>query len=395
MTADLETRVRALGPLYLSPIASQAAGQIGIVSHWNCERLLFTAGGGGGQGASEIYRFKGTLQTGEGDVPWSVILKVLSVSLGVLEYQARSILNPRREYDFFASGISQQFPHRFRPAACYSYSIQFDADRQEEYWLWLEDLTTLKIPQWGLEQFAQAAQALGMLAGTFLSHQPLLRYDWMETALIRKYLAVAEPKFHDLFAARDQPLIQRGGFTPQVVADLQEMWTRREEHFTLLERLPQTYCHGDANPTNLFLHSTAEGEVGVVAIDWATTGIGPIGQDLAQLFLTGINRFDQDYTRALDTALSKSYLEGLCMSGWEGDARLARLGYTSAMIKNRASLVMWITPRLTEPASQERARHMFAAKGYTYEEGIEKTAWAQVYLGELFDESLRLRVQMI
>ena len=387
----LEERVRGLGARELEPVAEQAAGQAGRLLGWECQRLHFSKGG---LGASEIYRFSGTLGGAEGPRPWSAVLRVLAANLGAREFQARAILEPRREYDFYASGLAGGFPAGLRAPRCYAQAPQVGEDGTQEYWLWLEDLAPWQVTEWSLAAYRRVAYVLGEMQGAFALRPALPSANWMETALIRKYLGVTEPSFQQLFALRGQPLVQRGGFSTAVVDSLAELWARREQHLALLERLPQTFCQGDANPTNLFLSPGPPGQASVAAIDWASCGIGPLGQDLAQLFLTALNRFDPAYTRALDQTLSAGYLAGLRAAGWPGDARLARLGYTAAMLKNRASYVLWWLPRLIDPASQERAARLFAARGLSYEAGLDQVAWIHAYLGELFAESLALRVEL-
>jgi hypothetical protein len=70
----------------------------------------------------------------------------------------------------------------------------------------------------------------------------------------------------------------------------------------------------------------------MVAVDWAFVGVGPIGEDLAPLVAVrapaemGLIEAPQ-----LEKAVFEGYVHGLRETGWEGDARLVRLGYAASV----------------------------------------------------------------
>jgi hypothetical protein len=100
---------------------------------------------------------------------------------------------------------------------------------------------------------------------------------------------------------------RRGGWrtlarTP--VADLAErLWDRRAVLLARLSELPRVPQHGDPVPSNL------PGRVGehVVAIDWSTLGIGPVGADLGYFALSIRDDFESlvsSYVAALGPAVA-------------------------------------------------------------------------------------------
>ena len=105
------------------------------------------------------------------------------------------------------------------------------------------------------------AMALGRFAGADLP-----RTRFLAEAVLRTRLARTE-RMHGGW-----PTLAR-----TTVADVAEhLWVRREAMLTLLDSVPQVPTHGDATASNL------PGRRGddVVAIDWATLGLGPVGADL-------------------------------------------------------------------------------------------------------------------
>jgi hypothetical protein len=109
------------------------------------------------------------------------------------------------------------------------------------------------------------ARSLGAFAGARLMH---LR--WMA---------------HGQFADRLARVARRGGWPTlarTTAADLVDaMWRRRAHFATLLDELPQVAQHGDPTPTNL------RGRDGdrLLAIDWGSLGVGPVGGDLGLYLL--------------------------------------------------------------------------------------------------------------
>ena len=76
---------------------------------------------------------------------------------------------------------------------------------------------------------------------------------------------------------------------------LPKIWDQRRAYVAKLERLPWSVAHGDLSTGNL---RALDGDV--VALDWATLGVSPVGLDIAQLALA-----------TLDDSLLSAYLDGL------------------------------------------------------------------------------------
>ncbi len=93
-----------------------------------------------------------------------------------------------------------------------------------------------------------------------------------------------------------------------IAPGLATIWNERQALMARLDTLPQGITHGDFSLGNLRVD-----DGGVVAIDWATLGVSPVGFDLAHLALGGLNE-----------DLLPMYLEGL-QSRYDPDD--VRLGY--------------------------------------------------------------------
>ena len=114
----------------------------------------------------------------------------------------------------------------------------------------------------------------------------------------------ARPRFLSRHLLRDRMarVEHRGGWVTlgrTAIADVADhLWQRRTTMLDRVAALPQVAQHGDATPANL------HGRDGdrVVAIDWATLGVGHVGGDLGQFTLAAREEFEP---------LLEAYLMGL------------------------------------------------------------------------------------
>ena len=93
-------------------------------------------------------------------------------------------------------------------------------------------------------------------------------------------------------ADRIRRVEHRGGWrvlARTTIADVADrLWSQRAHHLALLETLPQVPQHGDPTPQNFIAHDG----VSVIALDWATLGLGPVGADLGYYALSAREDFE-------------------------------------------------------------------------------------------------------
>lgn len=128
---------------------------------------------------------------------------------------------------------------------------------------WVEDAATTGL---------FLAHALGRFAGADLGTPPFLATR--------------------LLADRLERVERRGGWPTLArtsVADLAEhLWSRRGAMLRRLDALPQVAQHGDPTAANL----PGRADDDVLAIDWGTLGLGPVGADLGYLSLSSREEFE-------------------------------------------------------------------------------------------------------
>jgi hypothetical protein len=135
----------------------------------------------------------------------------------------------------------------------------------------------------------------------------------------------------DAQEALESPLFRRA-YPPDAAEGLFRLCEEREIFLVALEQLPQTLCHMDAFKRNLFSRHSTTGDYEAIGVDWAFTGRGAVGEEIVPLVMASAAFMDVDMSDLpeLDAIVFDGYLQGLRQAGWQGDARLARLGYAAA-----------------------------------------------------------------
>jgi hypothetical protein len=88
-------------------------------------------------------------------------------------------------------------------------------------------------------------------------------------------------------------------------------------------------CHLDIFRRNVLArHDSDE----YVLVDWAYAGVGAIGEELVPLVKAELFYFEVEPSLAdeVERTVLAGYVDGLRAAGWQGDARLAELGYAAA-----------------------------------------------------------------
>jgi hypothetical protein len=201
---------------------------------------------------------------------------------------------------------------------------------------------------------------------------------------LRQYVAQAAPALPLLRDSLDHPLVRRG-FPADASDRLFRLWEERDLYLDALDRLPQTMCHLDLFRRNLFARKTAEGDDQTVAVDWAFSGRGAIGQELVPLVLASLMFYEVglDKAQELEDIVFEGYLEGLRDAGWRGDPQQVRLGYAAAAsLRYRcgAEIGRFLAVMLDE------SLHDIAQQAFGRPIGEVADFWAQV--GRLFDGTI-------
>jgi hypothetical protein len=238
----------------------------------------------------------------------------------------------QREPSFYQSDLVGQLPEGIATPRCYGIQ-QWDG---RIIWLWLEAVEYGRADLRQLDDLGFVAHQLGRLNGKFTHPAHLPQTDWLTTDTNLQWLEEIKGPANLLFTSDGRPKwehpVLQSLFPPTDHNPYHQFWQAIDRFTVILQDLPRTWCHGDGNPANFKIRQTGSGSKEMVAMDWAMTGIGVLGQDVAQLIYDSYRFFAAEQWDALIQTLLDRYLDGLREMGWRGEERQVWLGYAITVL---------------------------------------------------------------
>jgi hypothetical protein len=321
-----EAELAGIDQTTLTPLVRDALGSKTVeVTNWEIEQVH----GGIGTGTA-VYRFSGQGRDKHQTLPWSLILKTLCPAEDNTHISAWNYY--KREADAYQSGWLDDLPGGLVAPRCFGVIEYSDGT----CWIWLENVRDEIGAHWPLEHFGVVARHAGQLNGAYLVERSVPSWPWLSSGWLRGYIALSAPAIPLIRNSLNHPLV-RCAFPGDSSEKMLRLWEERNLYLDTLDRLPQTICHLDLFRRNLFARKTADGDDQTVVIDWAFAGRGAIGEELVNLVLANLafNEVELAQIKALEDIVFEGYLKGLSDTGWQGNPRQVRLGYTASSIRWR------------------------------------------------------------
>ncbi len=301
------------------------------LAEWHCERLIYQSAWATTAG---VYRVQAGARINGALHQFRAILKVAcappaprdGTGIGHGSHVPASPDYWKRETELFRDGVLDGLGGDFVAPACYL----VEEPRPGVSHLWLEYVDETVGPDWPLERFLLAARHLGAFNARYLvgadvpSHVSFSQPDYLRPKLAET-LAYRERLMAD--EVWDDPVV-RALFPPDGRARCARLWADRMVSRDIIARLPRVFCHRDPFRSNLIARRLPDGSEQTVAVDWALAGPGHLGEDLWK-FVSVTLLFMRAPCSAIefDEAMFSAYLAGVRDAGWQGDARMVRLGY--------------------------------------------------------------------
>jgi hypothetical protein len=295
------------------------------IEGWQVHELHASLGPG-----ARLHRYRGAAETNRIEASWSFVVKSFSPE-GEGFRAAGSSADAwdywKREWHVYRAAWLPRLQGGLVAPRCLG-----TGEGEGGAWIAMEDLTDYDERPWSLQNFATTARHLGEFNGSYLVGEPIPSESWLPQNWLRGWTARAEPMIRLLPEVADHPLIGRI-YPPTAVQEMLQLWSEREVVHDALDWLPQTFCHQDSFPSNVFLRRSAQLEQSV-AIDWAFCGQGPVGQDLAPLVAASLHLFQAEGLDPgrLEAQCLQAYLAGLRAAGWSGPEDDVRLGYLGSVV---------------------------------------------------------------
>ncbi len=203
--------------------------------------------------------------------------------------------------------------------------------------LWLEDVPGRPGEDFDLDDHAALARALGRCQARGARAEP-----WHSRGFLPDYTRLRPVRFDLLEDDRTwaHPLVA-GSLGAEVREAGRRLVAEREWLLGVMAERPRRVCHLDLWPQNLIRRP----EGGLVALDWAFTGDGALGEDLGNHVPD--TAFDAvgwaDRLHELDVDTFEAFLEGLAEGGFAVEERDVRLGVCASAVK-----YVWLLPLMLE-----------------------------------------------
>ena len=323
-SSALQSELTTIDHAVITELVREALHDAVEIADWQVQQLH--SGGSG----SRIFRVTGEAHARGASVPWSLILKIFDLQRE--GFQAASEDTDawdywKREWLVYQAPWLRDLPRSIVAPRCLG-----AADHPGvAAWVALEDLQHLDQRPWSLLRFETVARHLGAFNGAYLAGQEMPTDAWLSHDWLRGWTERSASTVGLLPTVADQPLV-RQIFSESTIAELLRLWEERHTFYDALQALPQTLCHLDIFPRNVFVKPTAHGDQSV-AIDWAFCGRAAAGEELGALIGASLAFFEADPATAaeLQSRCIRGYLDGLRETGWRGDDANVRFAAVTAL----------------------------------------------------------------
>lgn len=395
---DVPAAIQSLDRTTLTALARKAAGTDTLeIGDWNIQLITYDATNPVSGG---VYRVAGSGNDAGRSVSWSLILKIVQSPEGAeprpgywpgVFLPTDGLDSPpmywKREPLAYQSGLLDDLPAGPAAPRCFAVLEQSPSI----YWLWLEEIADAYAGRWTLARYADTARQLGRFNGAYLAGRPLPDHPWLGYRWMRAWLeqiAQQGGMQRIVSAARQQPAV-RPAFPRSMAERLVHLWRERELFLAALDRVPQTLCHRDAFPANLFARCSPDGREELLAVDWSFVGIGPVGEEIPSLVaippppeMGGVGPAE------LQQPVFEGYIQGLREAGWNGDVAVVRLGYAASAALRYSCLTAGVV--LLNAIEPNLRAAMEQRHGRPIEEVLKQQAALFSFCLELADEAREL-----
>ncbi|GAA3407691.1 hypothetical protein ACFFNY_11105 [Paenibacillus hodogayensis] len=323
---------------------------------WNCSPL------GKNKEESSVYRVSCTVLIKDDESQnYTLIIKVLKPDF--MRNQVNHYYYWKREALVYDSGILNQLPQDIRAPICHAVEEHSDGS----VWIWLDDIAIEPIQNdWSLTHMCKISYLLGKYNGAYLTGTPLPTESFLCRSWMRSWVEVC--------TAYAKPIEEQKAIWESYLKEFDDknyMWelyinnrVRVNSLLKTLELLPRVFAHQDVHWDNIFLEKLNDRD-SLIAIDWQFASISGVGEELGRIFGYALLKKKISIDKASDykEELFLNYLQGLREVGWDGNAKLARFGFTTTASLRFIMVIDKLLSNLEQDNrnnEKDRSSHLFS-----------------------------------
>lgn len=376
-------QINSMPESQIAPIAEQALGGAEIDRELSRTARPLNAVSTG-VGTVGLWRVSGEVVSKGEKRSWSSVLKILNRELSGF---TSSLQGAAKEIAAVESGDLLSIDAGIRPVPTFGFATHDDGN----FWLWMRDMSDAVHPPWDGDQHVEAARRVGQFNYLWTeSDRP--QGEWITTDMSTDRRSAVSgligPQLATLESYREHPHVRR--LTENVglerILKLPDEVTRIIASTVGMER---TVAHNDCHARNLF-PGAETGERVTYAIDWASTGLGPVGVDGGSLAGADVtwSQPEAAVIEGYEGEIFAAYVQGLRESGWDGDESHVRLAYLSQFV----TYIMFFPFITLVNVLPEHPRREFLTRrlGVGGEEAVAQVSSRLPMFIHLVDEALEL-----
>lgn len=235
----------------------------------------------------------------------------------------------KREFLMYYNEIFSNMPKNFRVPKCLEMKVE-----NREVWLWLEFIKGISGSELTAEDYGVIAKVLGEYQGKQSREIGDKIHPWMSSRYWYSIILAMWGGDAVLYLDEEKNNAAYRELDFSTIDTLYDLWNNRDAVLDIMNKLPRTLCHRDCTPANVFISKKNNKESVIALIDWDCSGIGVLGEDIADLLGEALTFYEIELDKAseLMDILYLNYIDGLREADCEIDKETVRLGHTMCFV---------------------------------------------------------------
>lgn len=385
---DIKRSIEKMPVGEITPIVRKAVGDDSAIvePNWSVAPMSVVSAGNGTIG---FFNVTGNVKIDGSLSPWSSVVKVLDPD----DFSAGSskMQSARNELNALQAPELRSITTGMRCVPIFGLMSTDDS----VYLLWMKDLSGGITTPWDAETYIRVARDVGEF-GALWPEESRPAGSWITTdpsASRIEQVVVGMPEYYKTLRENENHPYVLTLAGNQGLDNIFSLIDDASVAVKATRSLPRSVAHHDCHARNLFPWTEPDGRSITYAVDWASTGLAPIGTDGGSLVGGGIawTQDEADMIDSNESAIFDSYVTGLVDSGWQGEVRDIRVAYLAQLSSYIVMFPFFVTRFLSEAGGGKNFRKRM---GVDEQEAVAQVTERIRVFRPLLDEAVALAKQL-